>query len=58
LERISFTKHLEALSIKEPQELSETDMLAAFDSDVPRVAELREKVLEAVRAATSYAAAK
>ena len=57
LERISFTKHLEALSIKEPKELSETDMLAVFDSDVPRVVELREKVLEAVRAATSYATA-
>ncbi|MEI7851872.1 MAG: hypothetical protein WCH86_08570 [Kiritimatiellales bacterium] len=57
LERISFTKHLEALSIKEPQELSEADMRAAFDSDVPRVTELREKVLEAIRTATSYAAA-
>jgi hypothetical protein len=56
MERMSFTKHLEALSIKEPKELSEADMLAALDSDVPRVAELRDKVLEAVRAATSYAA--
>jgi hypothetical protein len=56
LEKLAFTKQLETLSIKEPQELSEADVLAAFDSDAPRVAELREKVLEAVRAATSYAA--
>ena len=54
---MSFTKHLEALAIKEPQELSEADVLAAFASDAPRVTELREKVLEAVRAATAYAAA-
>jgi hypothetical protein len=56
LEKSAFTKTLEALSIKEPKELSEADVLAAFSSDAPRVVELREKILEAVRAATAYAA--
>jgi hypothetical protein len=57
LEKSAFTKALEALSVKEPKELDEADVLAAFSSDAPRVAELREKVLAAVRIATSYAAA-
>jgi hypothetical protein len=54
LEKTAVTKTLEALSIKEPKELDEQDVLAAFSSDAPRAAELREKVLEAVTAATSY----
>ena len=57
MEKSSFTKQLEALAIKEPKELNEADVLAVFASDTPRVVELREKVLEAVRAAISYAAA-
>ncbi len=57
LERSAFTKQLEALSLKEPKDLSETDVLAAFASDAPRITELREKVLEAVRAASTYAIA-
>jgi hypothetical protein len=56
LEKQAFTKALEALSIKEPKELSEQEVLAAFSSNEPRVAELREKVLEAVRLATTYSA--
>lgn len=55
LERSAFTKQLEALSIKEPKELNEADVLTAFASESPRVTELREKFLEAVRAATTYA---
>lgn len=55
LERSAFTKQLEALSIKEPKELNEADVLTAFASEAPRVTELREKFLEAVRAATTYA---
>jgi hypothetical protein len=57
MEKPALAKQLEALAIKEPKELSEQDVLAAFASDAPRVAELREKFLEAVRSATSYAAA-
>jgi len=57
LETQAIIKTLETLSIKEPKELSEQDVLAVFSSDAPRVVELREKVLEAVRAATAYAAA-
>jgi hypothetical protein len=53
LERSAFTKQLEALAIKEPKELSEADVLAAFATESPRVIELREKVLEAVRIATT-----
>jgi len=56
LEKSAFTKTLEALSIKEPKELSEQEVLAAFASDAPRAAELREKALEAVRSAVAYTA--
>lgn len=56
LEKPALTKTLEALSIKEPKELSEQDVLAAFALDEARVAELREKILETVRTATAYAA--
>jgi hypothetical protein len=56
LEKSAFTKQLEALAIKEPKELSEQDVLAAFSADAPRITELREKVLEAARAATAYTA--
>jgi hypothetical protein len=56
LEKAAFTKELEALAIKEPKELSEADVLAACSSDTPRVVELREKVVEAVKAAVAYAA--
>jgi hypothetical protein len=53
MEKPVFTKQLEALSIKEPKELNETEVLAAFSSDAPRVVELREKFLKAGRAATA-----
>ena len=56
LEKPERIKQLEPLTIKEPKELSETDVLAVFDSDSPRTAELRSKFLEAVTAATAYAA--
>ncbi|NOU35234.1 MAG: hypothetical protein HOO88_00435 [Kiritimatiellaceae bacterium] len=57
MEKPAVTKQLEALAIKEPKEISEQEVLAAFASDAPRVTELREKVLEAVRAATAYVSA-
>ncbi len=53
LEQPAFARQLEALAIKEPKELNEADVLSAFASDAPRVAELREKFLEAVRIAAS-----
>jgi hypothetical protein len=53
LAKSEFTNQLEALAIKEPKELSEADVLAAFATESPRVIELREKVLEAVRMATT-----
>lgn len=56
LENPAVTRQLEALSIKEPKELSETEVLAAFSSTAPRAVELRGKFLETVRAAVSYAA--
>ncbi len=49
LEKQAFTKQLEALSIKEPKELNEAEVLAALTSKEPRAGELLEKVLEAVR---------
>jgi hypothetical protein len=55
LEKPAFTKQLEALSVKEPKELNGQEVLDAFSSDAPRVADLREKVLEAARAATCTA---
>lgn len=57
LEKPSLSKALEALSIKEPKELDPAEVLALFPADEPRIAELREKFLKAVRAATAYAAA-
>ncbi|MFA7256600.1 MAG: hypothetical protein WC047_03390 [Kiritimatiellales bacterium] len=57
LEKQAFTKALEALAIKEPKELNEQEVLTALSSDAPRLAELREKVFEAARTATAYAAA-
>lgn len=56
MERPELAKLLEALAIKEPKELNEQEVLAAFASDAPRIAELRGKILEAVTAATAYAA--
>lgn len=53
LEKQAFTRQLEALSIKDPKELNEAEVLAAFSSDAPRAAELREKTLEAVRTSTA-----
>ena len=57
LEKSAFVKQLEALAITEPKELSEIEALAVFSIDEPRAAELLEKTLEAVRAATAYTAA-
>ena len=56
MEKPQLAKQLEALAIKEPKELSEADVLAAFSSDAPRIAELRGKILEAVNAAVAYTA--
>jgi hypothetical protein len=56
LETPAFTRQLEALAIKEPKEIKEDEVLAVFSSDAPRVAELREKVLEAVRTAAAHTA--
>jgi len=56
MEKPELAKQLEALAIKEPKELNEADVLAAFSSESPRIAELRGKILEAVTAATAYTA--
>lgn len=48
LERQAFTQQLAVLAAKESGELDEADVLAVFDSEVPRVVELREKVLTAI----------
>ncbi|MEI7591131.1 MAG: hypothetical protein WCJ49_07485 [Deltaproteobacteria bacterium] len=56
MEKPAITRQVETMAIKEPKELNETEVLAAFSSENPRIVELREKILEAVRAAVSYAA--
>jgi hypothetical protein len=50
LEQPVFAKQLEALAIKEPDDINESDLLAVFAADIPRIAELRAKVFAAVRA--------
>jgi hypothetical protein len=52
LENPKLTKQLELLAVKEPKELHEADVLAAFSSGAPRSTGLREKVLDAVRIIT------
>jgi len=55
LEKPAFARKIKELSEKE--EIDPLEVEAAFASDDPRVVELREKVLEAVRAATARPAA-
>lgn len=57
LERPDFAKALEALALKEPEELNADEVLAAFAGDDPRIAGPREKVLAAVRTAAAHASA-
>lgn len=56
LEKPELAKQIGELSAKEPKALDPEEVQAAFASDDPRIAELREKILAAVRAATRYAA--
>ena len=56
LEKPELAKQIGELSAKEPKALDPEEVQAAFASDDPRIAELREKILTAVRAATRYAA--
>jgi len=55
LEKPDLAKQIGELSAKEPKALDPNEVEAAFASDDPRIAELREKILAAVRAATRYA---
>jgi hypothetical protein len=55
LEKPELNRPLNLLSLKAPKELDEAEVLAVFSSDEPRVTELREKVLEAVRTAACAA---
>lgn len=55
LEKPDFAKTIETLSLKEPKELEEQDILELFPADESRTRELREKFMETVRAATRYA---
>jgi hypothetical protein len=57
LEKPSLAKAIEALSIKEPNELNERDVLALFPEDDIRIQPLRKGFLDAVEAATAYARA-
>ncbi len=57
LEKPAFANAVEELSLKEPKELDEQDVLALFPADDPRLTELREPFLEAVRAAVAHARA-
>ncbi|MBM4152540.1 MAG: hypothetical protein FJ220_03330 [Kiritimatiellaceae bacterium] len=55
LEKPAFTKRLEALSLIEPKDLKEDQLLEFFSIPHPRAAELRESFLEAVRQVTKPA---
>ncbi|MFA5688310.1 MAG: hypothetical protein WC959_04080 [Kiritimatiellales bacterium] len=50
----ALAKALETLALQEPAEITETEVLEAFNIDDPRIIELREKFLAAVQAAATY----
>jgi hypothetical protein len=55
LEKPDMAKQIEALAAKDPDEISLDEVQAVFASDDPRITGVREKILDAVRAATRYA---
>lgn len=55
LEKPELTRALKEFSAKEPADIVETEVLALFPEDDPRIAEPRKHLLDAVRAATRYA---
>ena len=55
LEKPELAGRIKELAAKDPSELDLSDVQAAFDSDDPRIADVREKLMSAIRAATRYA---
>lgn len=55
LEKPELAKQIEAMAAKEPGEIDPNEVLALFKSDDSRITALRDKILEAVQAATRYA---
>ncbi len=55
LEKPELARQIKILSARTPEELDAAEVQAAFASDDPRIAEVREKIMETVRAATRYA---
>jgi hypothetical protein len=55
LEKPELAKRIAELSLLEPNELSETDVLELFPADDPRTAELHGKFIQAVDTATAHA---
>jgi hypothetical protein len=55
LEKPDLAKQIAQLSAKGPSDLDPAEVLAVFASDDPRIADVREKILEAVHSATRYA---
>jgi hypothetical protein len=53
LENPAFARGMEAMAFKEPQEIDEREVLAAFSGETPRLAEVRKKMVEAVRTAVA-----
>lgn len=55
LEKPEMAKQIDTLAAKEPKEIEPAEVLEVFASDDPRITGLRDKLLEAVLAATRYA---
>ena len=55
LEKPELAKLIGELAAKDPAELDLAEVRAAFASDDPRITEVREKVMSAIRSATRYA---
>lgn len=54
LEKPDLAKQIEAIAAKEPAEIDLEEVQALFASDDPRIADLRDRILEAVHAAVRY----
>ena len=55
LEKPELAKQIEAMAAKDPAEICLDEVQAMFASDDPRIADVREKIIAAARAATRYA---
>ncbi|QHI68790.1 hypothetical protein [Tichowtungia aerotolerans] len=55
LEKPELARQIEAMAAREPNEIDPNEVLALFESDDSRITALRDKLLEAVRAAVRYA---